>query len=226
MKAEPTALPALAVPAMAGFRLHRRRTWPRPQVRDVGLRDSVLRRGSAFGRDARLRARAGSLIGLRSTVPDWSSRGGADKMDLEINVLIVDDEPSFSRQVIRYLEYDGARRHGLICKCRSATDWEQAVSQVESGFNPHILVLDNDFTEQGLREDAGFEEFLPRVHSLRAQNHMLDAKIVCISGKLKEQDIEGVRESVRLWGADEFLHKEGLISSDHLAATIKSLLTP
>ncbi len=141
-----------------------------------------------------------------------------------IPVLVIDDEPSFRELVTDYLTHEGPRQ-GVAFTVQSVRDGTQAETLIEGGFEPRVLILDNDFADIGQSENEGLEAILPRTHVWKAQTGRLeDLKVIIVSGRLAGRDIDDLKRGAMAWGAAAFLEKAGLIEEDRLIPDIIRLL--
>ncbi len=116
-------------------------------------------------------------------------------------VLIVDDEPEIVSIMTEVLERDGR------FDVRSAATGYDAGMLTES-FKPNVIILDY------LLPDINGNVVCRRI---RERSDMASTRIICVSGVVKHEEIEGLMRS----GMDEFIKKP--FDVDHLIARIATL---
>src|SRR5437868_2273211 len=102
-------------------------------------------------------------------------------------VLLVDDDADLLKLMTDVLEEDGRS------EIRVASNGFDAGMMVKE-YRPDMIVLDVMLPDINGKEVC---------HRVRADTSLEDVRILCISGMIEEDKIQ----ELRLWGADDFLHK-------------------
>lgn len=116
-------------------------------------------------------------------------------------VLIVEDDPEIVKVMVDVLERDGR------FEARSASTGYDAGMLTES-FKPHVIILDY------LLPDINGNVVCRRI---RERADMAGTRIICVSGVVRQEEIEGLMRS----GMDEFIKKP--FDVDHLVTRIAHL---
>lgn len=117
-------------------------------------------------------------------------------------VLVVEDDPEIISVLMEVLERDGR------FDVRSATNGYDAGMLTES-FKPHVVILDY------LLPDINGNIVCRRI---RERDDMAGAKIICVSGVVRDEEIKGLMRS----GMDEFIKKP--FDVDFLISRIATLI--